>query len=60
MAKLRVVYTVQHVEYIEWSDVELKDLDYENLVNTLDFDKAKFRDFDEIMDVKKDGEEFYF
>jgi hypothetical protein len=60
MAKLRVVYTVQHIEYIEWPDDELEHLDYDNLICNLDFDNAKFRDFDDVINIKKDGEEFYF
>jgi len=60
MAKLRVVYTVQHVEYIEWPDDEMDALDYDNLMCNLDPNEAKFKDVDDIVDIKKDGEEFYF
>jgi len=60
MAKLRVVYTVQHVEYIEGTNEEINALDYDSLVFNLDFDNAKHRDFDDFVNITKDGKNFHF
>lgn len=60
MAKIRVVYNVQCVQYVEWPDDEMEDFNYENLLCNLDVDEAKFKDVDDIINIKKDGEEFYF
>ena len=60
MAKLRVEYIVTLVEFIEWPDDEIQNLNYENLTSNLDMDKSSECTYGDIVHLEKDGEEFYF
>ena len=60
MAKIKVTYTMVVSQYIHWPDDEMDDLNYDNLHNNLDVDRAFEQEYDDIIDIKKDGEELYF
>lgn len=60
MATLRVKYTMTVEQDIDWPDDELDDLNHENLMCNLDQDEAHEWQIDDIVEMTKDGEEFYF
>jgi len=60
MATLRVKYTMTVEQDIDWPDDELDDLNHENLMCNLDQDDAHEWQIDDIVEMTKDGEEFYF
>ena len=60
MAKLRVEYEVKLVQFIDWPDDELKDLNYENLHSNMDMNKSSECEYGDISHIEKDDEEFYF
>ena len=60
MAKIRVKYTVEVEEDIDWPDDELDLLTYENLLLNCDVEKAFEIQYDDIKEVSKDGEYFEF
>lgn len=60
MALLRVKYTMTVEQDIDWPDDELDDLNYENLMVNLDQDEAHEWQIDDIQEMTKNGQEFYF
>lgn len=60
MALLRVKYTMTVEQDIDWPDDELDDLNYENLMINLDQDQAHEWQIDDIQEMTKGGQEFYF
>lgn len=60
MATLRVKYTMTVEQDIDWPDDEMDDLNHENLMCNLDQDEAHEWQIDDIVEMTKDGEEFYF
>ena len=60
MAKLRVEYEVKLVQFIDWPDDELADLNYENLHANLDMNKSTECEYEDITHIEKDDKEFNF
>ena len=60
MAKLRVEYEVKLVQFIDWPDDELNDLNYENLHCNLDMNKSQECEYGDITHIEKNDEEFNF
>lgn len=60
MALLRVKYTMTVEQDIDWPDDELDDLNHENLMVNLDQDDAHEWQIDDIQEMTKNGQEFYF
>ena len=56
MATIKVTFTVQATQEIEWPDDELDALDYDNLCANIDIDKASISDDFDIIGVLKNGE----
>lgn len=60
MAKIKLKYKAIVEEVIDWPDDELKNLTYDNLLLNYEVCNARYVDYDEIVTVSKDGEEFEF
>ncbi len=60
MAELRVEYTVKLVEFIDWPDDELNNLNYENLKCNLNINNSSECEYEDITHIEKDDEEFIF
>ena len=60
MAKIKVKYIAIVEEVIDWPDDELEDMTYDNLLLNCEVDNARGVDYDEIIKVTKDGEDFEF
>ena len=60
MAKLRVEYEVKLVEFIDWPDDEMDDLNYENLHCNLDMNKSVECEYGDIVYMENDEGEFHF
>lgn len=61
MAKVKVVYTVQAVQTLDWPDDEMDDFDYHNLECNLEpNDFGTELTVDEITDVTVNGEVYEF
>jgi hypothetical protein len=48
------------VQYIDWPENEIADLNYENLHCNLDMDKSSECEYGDITHIEKDGKEFNF
>ena len=61
MPKVRVKYTVEVTEYIDWAEDEMKDFDYDTLLCNLDPEKdSSLKVVEEITDVEVDDEPHEF
>ena len=60
MAKIKVKYKMIVEEVIDWPDDELENLTYDILLLNCEVDNARDVDYDEIITVSKDGEDFEF
>ena len=60
MATIRVKYTVEFEETIDWPDDELESLTYDNLLINLDFENNHDFVYEDITRIVKDGVEFDF
>ena len=60
MAILKVKYTVEVEQTIEWPDDELDNLNYDNLMCNLDVDNKDDHTYEDIKSITKNGKRFDF
>ena len=60
MAIFRVKYTMTVEQDIEWPDEELEDLNYDNMLINCDVDESHEQQYDNIIEITKDGEDYNF
>ena len=60
MAKFRVKYTMVIEQDIEWPDDELDGLNYDNMLLNCDVDEAHEKQYDDIIEITKDGVDYDF
>ena len=60
MAKFRVKYTMTVEQDVEWPDDELDGLNYDNMLLNCDIDEAHERQYDDIIEITKDGVDYDF
>jgi hypothetical protein len=60
MATFRVKYTMTIEQDIEWSDDELDNLNYDNMLCNCDVDEAHEKQYSDIIEITKNGEDYNF
>lgn len=60
MATFRVKYTMVVEQDIEWPDDELEDVNYDNILTNCEIDEAHEYQYEDIIKIQKDGEDYEF